>query len=77
MAIQLDGPDVVAVAEHPAVVLGAELGHLGRLVFGGQDCGLVFVVEGFGFLGDAKYWSAAVRSVICSGDVRYWNAGHL
>ncbi|MFC0448938.1 hypothetical protein [Rhodococcus jostii] len=54
VAIQLDGPGAVAVAEHPAVGLGAELAHLGRLVFGGQDCGLVFVVEGFDFLGDGE-----------------------
>lgn len=36
MAIHLERAGAVAVAEHPAVHLGAEAAHLGALVFGGE-----------------------------------------
>jgi hypothetical protein len=52
VAVHLDRAGAVAVAEHPAVHLGAEAAHLGALVLGGELAGLV--VEGFDLFGDRK-----------------------
>ena len=52
VAVHLDGAGAVAVAEHAAVHLGAELAHLGAFGVGGQLAGLV--VEGFDLLGDRE-----------------------
>ncbi len=40
VAVQLDGAGAVAVAEHAAVHLGAELAHLGAFGVGGQCRGV-------------------------------------
>jgi len=54
VAVELDGAGAVAVAEHAAVHLAAELAHLGALVGGGEFRGLSGVVEGLDFLGDVE-----------------------
>jgi hypothetical protein len=52
VAVHFDGSCAVAVAEHPAVHLGAEFPHLVAFVVAGESAGLV--VECFDLLGDRE-----------------------
>src|SRR5689334_15156676 len=52
VAVHSDGACAVAVAEHAAVHLAAQLAHLGAFVVAGELAGLV--VEGFDLLGDGE-----------------------
>ena len=52
VAVQADGSGAVAVAEHPAVHLGAEFAHFGAFGVGGQCAWLV--VEGFDLFADGE-----------------------
>ena len=52
MAIHLDGPGAVAVAEHARVHLGAQPAHLGAFLVGVEPAGLV--VGDIGLLGDGE-----------------------
>ncbi|HUO39208.1 MAG TPA: hypothetical protein VMU34_15835 [Mycobacterium sp.] len=52
VAVHLDRPYAVAVAEHATVHLGAKLAHLAAFVVAGKLIGLA--IEGFDILGDGE-----------------------
>src|ERR1700756_3876022 len=52
VAVHLDRPCAVAVAEHASVHLGAQLAHLAAFVVAGKLVGLA--IEGFDLLGDGE-----------------------